>query len=160
MFVVISAMLLACFVITYTVLTKKNNEQHETNNKELIKYFEEFYYANTHQKKQQLLRAAKYLIEMSEFYRLKDASAESLYKEGILSDEYMINLNQIMEEYIFVEKCLIQREAEELKAGYGETIFSEANHLNPIFRPENNYKPLIDYNKFILSHEKLKAASK
>ncbi|OQS54674.1 hypothetical protein EHP00_2048 [Ecytonucleospora hepatopenaei] len=109
----------------------------------------------------QLLKAAKYLITTSEYIRNKEESAEILYEQDLLSDRYMNKIKKVLEEQVFVEKCLIQQQAEEIKAGYGDTIFSEAYALpdncinsgdlyNSTYLYNNTYSGYIDKNRFII----------
>ncbi|ORD94323.1 hypothetical protein ECANGB1_871 [Enterospora canceri] len=155
MFIVIVSLLVACFIVLYTIRIKKEKESMETTNPEFLKYIEEFYYEKPNKKKAQLLRAAKYLTEVSEALREEESSADRLYKKGLLSDEYMNKLHMKMEEEIFVEKHLIQREAEEIKPGFSSTIFGEAAYLPSLYKPVEKYKPRFDHKKFVLECEKL-----
>lgn len=144
----ISVFIASVIILVSMKLRKKNNFP-ETINKELIKYFSEAYFASVNVKKAQLLKAAKYLIEVSEDIKYKQEKADVLYKQGLLSDDYMDLINKRMENEIFVEKCLIQREAEELKVGFGDIIFSEANTLPSIYKKEKNYKSTIVWKKLL-----------
>ena len=89
------------------------------------------------------------MIEVSEDIKYKQEKADVLYKQGLLSDDYMDLINKRMENEIFVEKCLIQREAEELKVGFGDIIFSEANTLPSIHKKEKNYRSTIVWKKLL-----------
>lgn len=149
MLLVVISIFIALIIILVSVKLRKKVHSSETINKELIKYFDEVYSANINVKKTQLLRAAKYLIEISEDVKCKQEKANTLYKQGILSDDYMDLINKRMENEIFIEKCLIQREAEELKAGFGDIIFSEANTLPSIHKKEKNYKSTIEWKKLL-----------
>lgn len=168
MFIVIFGIIVAISVIVYTVFTKHTAETYDTDNVELLKYFELISTPDKHSaatftnmRRQQLLKAAKYLIEISEYVRRKESSAEDLYKNhNLLSEEYMKKITKLLEEQIFVEKCLIQREAEEIKNNYGEIVFSEANALPNTLKREKTYEPFIDKKLFTLKHNNLLKAAK
>lgn len=153
MLIVCVSLCLAVVIVYSSIRMKKPEATYDTTNTELIKYFNDFYYSPNAEKRTQLLRAAKYLLEYSDVLREYQSSAETLYDQGVLSESYIKKVNLKLENEFFIEKGLIIREAESLKAGYGEYVFSEANGLPGIFRKKEGYKNRVDWKKSGIKRE-------
>lgn len=126
--IVISSFLLSSIILTIAFLVKRRNtKQADSNNEELDKFYEMFEEPVNVQLKQLTLAAKTTLRNISQLSREKEIASD-LFEEQIVSDRFFSKF-KAMEEELVVEKTLIENEAEFLKIGAKENIFSEANKL-------------------------------
>ncbi|KAM0680355.1 hypothetical protein GINT2_001411 [Glugoides intestinalis] len=126
--IVISSFLLSGMILTIALLIKRRSpKQPESNNKELDKFYEMFEEPVGAQIKQLTLAAKTTLRNLSQLSKEKMV-ASRLFEERIVSDRFY-NKFKSMEEELIVEKTLIENEADFLRAGAKESLFSEASKL-------------------------------
>lgn len=128
MFVFVAALIFSSAILGAGFMYRNvNSNQCETVNEELNKFYEMFTETPNIQLRQ-LVLAAKTLLKNVETNSKDKESILNLYNERILSDKYYKRIRGI-EEDLFVEKTLIENEAEAIKIGAKDSVFMEANKL-------------------------------
>lgn len=112
------------------VLRKRRGKAQQSMNEDLEKFYELFAEPIAAQLKQ-LTQAARVTLSKHRSIVQERETVTELYEEGILGEESYQQV-QVMEEDLVLEKAMIENEAEGLKNGGAEQVFSEAGRLGGV----------------------------
>ncbi|KAI4291362.1 hypothetical protein PAPHI01_0636 [Pancytospora philotis] len=114
-------------IVAVAVYNKKTQSPDSCGNPELEAFYDAEEVATALRLKK-LLRAARYTIDSTELLEDKLESVTSMHKARLVSDEYYNGIASARDDLV-IEKILIETEAEGLKAGARDALFSEASRL-------------------------------
>lgn len=127
MVIIIFALIFSTLILAFGITKRKKESDTSSRNTDLLIFYNS-YGEPINQRVKYLIKAAKTLIDDGSKLSDKMGEITYLHDEKIVSDEYYNSIKNLEEE-LEIEKIMIENEAECLKSGFKEIIFSEAAKL-------------------------------
>lgn len=151
--IIISLICSALIILVSFFLKNKTTTSLNACNEDLNKFYSMFNEPVNVQLKQ-LILAAKSVIKRLNSLSKERETIVSLFEDRVLSDKFQKKY-QDEEEELIIEKTIIENEAEQLKQGSQEQVFSEASKMVSYEMMGTKKKRIFDEGMFLKKRESL-----